>query len=64
MYYSMDAIKSNYEKETKAVNLKRRRLKLAQLLRAEREALEVQMRLTSIGISDCMFTCLGGITRS
>ena len=41
-------MKANYEKETKAVNLKRRRLKLAHLLKAEREALEVRL-IESLG---------------
>ncbi|ELT99014.1 hypothetical protein CAPTEDRAFT_208507 [Capitella teleta] len=47
--HSMDAMKANYEKETKAMNLKRRRLKLARLLRSEREALEAELKETQRG---------------
>lgn len=46
----MDAFASNYEKETKAMNLKRRRLKLGQLLKAERDQYEVPIDIIIIQI--------------
>lgn len=44
--YSLDAYKNEQEKGMKALNLKRRRLKLAELLQRERDEYEVRYYLT------------------